>query len=626
MKNLICLLALLISLHSTAQTPKVVWNQYFGNMSGAGGQSFLRTGDGGHIILGVVYANGGDVSGYHGGSSDIWLAKVGAAGNVIWQKCFGGSAADLASGNGTGGGSLQATADGGYIFVGVTQSVNGDITKNHGGWDAWVVKVNGLGVMEWQRTYGGTGDELDFKISQSADGGYFMAGTTQSNSSGDVGVSHGLMDAWVVKLNATGDIQWQECLGSTNHEMMGGFSFTSDNGYLLALSAKGNDGDVWGNHKSGYYDYWVVKLDKNGVLVWQKCYGGNHDDIVLGICETGDGHMIAGYSYSADGDVGRNNGQADCWFIRIDDDGLLLWEQAYGGIFDDLAYGIQPSSDGGFAAVCTAETFGFDHGDIKNSFGEKDAWLLKLSASGALEWQQCLGGSDSDWGMQLLSLPGDKFELIGQSKSKDGTVYDNPWPNSVWITLVNGGKSLPVTFKSFKAIRDGNKTILDWKAEVTDGKEFLVERSIDAQHFAGVALVKYEAGRSEYRYTDALTSSASNTLYYRIVGIDLNNIRNVSNIVRVSGAKEEGAANRLLGNPVHDDLMMEVSINEPEQLRLFIYDMAGKLCSSGTLQAHKGQNIVRHPVEDLLPGVYTVQVSSSGKSPKPILRARFIKK
>ena len=183
---------------------------------------------------------------------------------IEWQKCLGGTADDFAN-------SIQQTSDGGFIVAGETRSNDGDVSGNHGKSDAWVVKLNSLGDILWKKCLGGTGNDYARSIQQISDGGFILTGYTNSNN-GDVSGNNGYYDAWVVKLNSSGDILWQKCLGGTYDDYARSIQQTSDTGFILAGYTFSNDGDVSGNH--GFSDAWVVKLNSSGDIIWQKCFGG----------------------------------------------------------------------------------------------------------------------------------------------------------------------------------------------------------------------------------------------------------------------------------------------------------------------------------------------------------------
>ncbi len=147
-------------------------------------------------------------------------------------------------------------------MAGHAQSNNGDVTGYHGGRDYWVVKLDGSGNIQWQKCLGGTGAENAYSIQHTADGGYIVAGSSLSNN-GDVAGNHGGYDYWVVKLDGSGNIQWQKCLGGTNYDEAYSIQQTADGGYVVAGWAGSNNGDVSGNHSSS--DFWLVKLSVDSI-------------------------------------------------------------------------------------------------------------------------------------------------------------------------------------------------------------------------------------------------------------------------------------------------------------------------------------------------------------------------
>jgi hypothetical protein len=170
---------------------------------------------------------------------------------IEWQKCLGGSQADASN-------SIQQTTDGGYIVAGYTDSNDGDVTNLHAPSDYWIVKLDNLGSIEWQKCLGGSQLDVAYSIQQTYDGGYIVAGASVSTD-GDVINNHGLGDYWIVKLNNLGSIEWQKSLGGSNDDYASSIQQTLDSGFIVAGISKSNDGDVSGNHGLG--DYWVVKLD-----------------------------------------------------------------------------------------------------------------------------------------------------------------------------------------------------------------------------------------------------------------------------------------------------------------------------------------------------------------------------
>ncbi len=275
-----------------------------------------------------------EISDNHGGF-DFWIVKLDRSGIIQWHKSLGGHRAEEAR-------SVQQTADGGYIVAGSTRSNDGDVSGNHGfEWptDSWIVKLDASGTIQWQKCLGGSKTERANSIQQTADGGYIVAGYTDSND-GDVSGNHGDDDSWIVKLDESGSIQWQKSLGGSEWEKPYSIQQTTDGGYIVAASTRSNDGDVSGYHGEG--DNWIVKLDGLGTIQWQKSLGGSEWENPYSIQQTTDGgYIVAGSTMSNDGDVSGYHGQVDSWIVKLDESGGIQWQKSLGGSGFDHAYSIQ---------------------------------------------------------------------------------------------------------------------------------------------------------------------------------------------------------------------------------------------------------------------------------------------
>ena len=326
---IIFLLVVFFSNYLYAQAPPIQWQKCLGGSSGDGAYSIQQTTDGGYIVAGYTSSNNGDVSGHHGSTffSDYWVVKLDVSGNIQWQKCLGGGIDDFSY-------SIQQTADGGYVVAGYIFSIDGDISGNHGNDDFWVVKLDAAGNIQWQKCLGGSEYDYAFSIRQTTEGGFIVAGGSNSND-GDVSGNHGSDDFWIVKLDPVGNIQWQKCLGGSNLDY-GASSIrqTTDGGYIVTGETYSNDGDVSGNH--GTYDYWVVKLDASGNIQWQKCLGGGAWDKAYSIQQTTDGgYIVAGVTGSNDGDVSGNLGGNDFWVVKLGANGLPLRLLSFTGALEN---------------------------------------------------------------------------------------------------------------------------------------------------------------------------------------------------------------------------------------------------------------------------------------------------
>jgi hypothetical protein len=271
-------------------------------------KSVEQTSDGGYIVAGWARSNNIDIT-VNNGVSDFWVVKLDALGAITWQKSLGGSGDDIAQ-------SVKQTADGGYIVAGETNSNNGDVSGSNGGVDYWAVKLNSTGTtIQWQKCYGGTAADKAKSIQQTAEGGYILAGTAASTN-GNITTNNGLENPWIVKVSATGTIEWQKCYGGNFYDAANSIHQTNDGGYIFTGNVSSNSIDVSGNH--GGDDVWAVKLNNLGTLQWQKCLGGTGSDIAYSVRQTADnGYVIAGKSNSANGDRAVAKGLADFWVVKL---------------------------------------------------------------------------------------------------------------------------------------------------------------------------------------------------------------------------------------------------------------------------------------------------------------------
>ena len=271
------------------------------------------------------------------------------------------------------------TQDGGAIIVGETSSNDGNVSGNHGGSDAWVAKLDANGTVMWQRCLGGSDVDQATGVAQRVDGTYVVVGETWSNN-GDVSGNHGGGDSWAVALSTNGTILWSHCYGSTAHEKARSVAATVDGGIvILSEAAWSFGGDVSGHH-GGNSDMWMIKVDANGTLLWQRCYGGLDDDTPSSVRRAEqDGFILCGSSNSDDGDVSGNHGGYDVCLFRVGANGELLWQKSLGGSADDNGANADqsPLSARYFVAGSTYSSDG-DIGQLQTP-GWQNGWIVGLS-------------------------------------------------------------------------------------------------------------------------------------------------------------------------------------------------------------------------------------------------------
>jgi hypothetical protein len=433
LKTLFTFLILSFYFSLCAQAPAIQWQKALGGSGQDGASSIKQTSDGGYIVAGYASANDGDVT---GGNTlalfkpDYWIAKLNSSGTLQWEKCFGGTDNDHAT-------CIQQTNDGGYIVAGISSSLDGDVTNNHGNSDYWILKLDTAGLIQWQKSYGGTNSDMAAGIQQTSDGGYIVSGNSSSNN-GDVTGNHGSTDYWILKLDGLGVIQWQKSYGGTNPDVAAGIQQTADGGYIVAGMTGSNNGDVTGYHLNN--DYWVVKLNSIGVIQWEKAFGGTSSDGASSVRQTSDGgYIIAGQSVSNNGDVTGNHGgtgvRGDFWVVKTNSVGVIQWEKSFGGTGNDYANSVSQTLDGGYIVAGTALS---NDDDVAGQHGSGDIWIIKLDPNGALQWQKCIGGTGGEDGNSVQQTTDGGFIVAGYSNSGDGDVTNVHGSSpDFWVVKLN---------------------------------------------------------------------------------------------------------------------------------------------------------------------------------------------
>lgn len=409
------ILILVISVSAQLKTPpKIEWGRSFGGVGADYAMSIQQTTDGGYIFGGFSYSSDGDVTENHG-DEDYWVVKLNSTGSIEWQKSLGGSKSDMAN-------SIQQTIDGGYIVAGTSLSLDGNVTGNKGSEDYWVVKLTSNGTIEWEKTFGGGGEDIAYSIQQTVGGGYIVAGSTRSID-GDVVNNQGGSDCWLLKLTNDGSIEWQKTLGGSLDDVAYFIQQTSDSGYIVSGASGSLNGDleVTGNH--GKFDCLVVKLTNKGIVEWLVALGGRNYDEASCIQQTTDeGFILGGYSGSIDGDVIGNhndNNTYDFWIVKLTNEGTIDWQKSLGGLNFEKATSIQQTSDYGY--IVSGYSASKD-GDVTGNHWNNDYWIVKLSNTGSIEWQKSLGGTAEDFLFSAKQTTDGGYIVAGFSESNDGDV------------------------------------------------------------------------------------------------------------------------------------------------------------------------------------------------------------
>ncbi len=373
-------LFVLLSLVVVVEADTMMWSQTYGGPEDDAAQSLVETSDGGYAIAGRT-------SSFGAGGFDFWLVKTDEFGFVEWNQTYGGTEYETTT-------SLVVTSDGGYAIAGNTFSFGS------GGIDAWLVKTDAYGNMEWNRTFGGTWPDEVRSLAVTSDGGYVIVGSTESFATVDPDITplpNRPTDVWLIKTDAYGNMEWNKTYGSgTDSEIAHKLVVTSDGGYAI-LSETHSAG-------TGGADFWLFKTDEYGNMEWDQKYGGPYHDSPNALIVTSDGgYALAGDLYN------------DFWLFKTDEYGNMEWNWTYGGInTEPVNFNVEEASslvelpDGGYALVGFTQSFGA---------GKGDWWLVKTNEYGEMEWNQTYGGTEYDAAYTLVATSDGGFALAGYTRS-----------------------------------------------------------------------------------------------------------------------------------------------------------------------------------------------------------------
>jgi hypothetical protein len=357
-------------------------NQTYGGIDIDLGWDVVPTDDGGFIIAAASVS-------YGPGFYDAWQIKTDSMGSVEWDKTFGGTEKDGAR-------SIALTNDGGYMLGGYADSYGNP------GHDFWLLKTNSTGAEEWNHTYGGTGTDASWKpfsTHQTSDDGYVICGYETSFG------SDGSYDAWVVKTDSMGIEQWNRTFGGLGSENGNGIQETKDGGFILVGETT--------TYGGGGTDLWLIKMNSTGDEEWNKTFGGLPDDWGGSVYQTEDGGFIV------TGDTKTyTSGGFDFWLIKTDSDGNEEWNNTFGrSNADDTGHSVKPTSDGGYIILGVSTVFSSD----------TDIWLIKTDDMGNEEWNRYFGGPGEDWAFSISETPDGAYVMVGDTSSY------GPGSNDVWL-------------------------------------------------------------------------------------------------------------------------------------------------------------------------------------------------
>ena len=414
---------------SACASPQIIWEKCFGGTNYEEGDGIIELpGHKGYASLITSESDNGDLDTNYG-DFDISLVRLDEDGNFLWAKTYGGSGQDVAN-------NLTLAHNGNLILACTTTSNDGDITGYHGNGDIWIIKIDSLGNILWQKCLGGEAYDRARDIEPTYDGGFIICGTTNSQE-GDVSGNHGGDDVWVVKLDGEGNVDWTKCFGGSDLDWGSAIRETPDQGYMVLATTHSTDGDLADNNYSSAY--WVIKLNSQGDIQWQKAYGGSGYIRARDMVLTSDGGaIITGETNSQGGEVANTDTSQNIhsWTIRIKNTGVLIWSK----VFD------QNNITGGYS-ICKGDTglyvIGGNISSLSNStttdstISSSDKyWALGIDGAGEISWDTSFGGSQLDLAIRIIHTSDNHYLLSGISNSSDGDVTGNHGMSDDWVLKI----------------------------------------------------------------------------------------------------------------------------------------------------------------------------------------------
>jgi len=350
---------------------EMLWNNNYGGTGTENAYSVIQTPDGGLAAI-------GDTNSYGAGNTDAWLIKTDASGSMQWSRTYGGSNFDK-------GRRLIITPDGGFALGGHTKSSGAGET------DFWFIKTDSSGIEQWSRTYGSNLYENLNDMIQTSDMGYLLIGDSKPSSMN--------YDCLLVKIDSNGNMQWNQTISEPGTDRIFKVIETTDGSFVIA--------GITTSHDADREDFWLTKLFSNGIEQWTRIYGIKDLDICNDFTETQDGgYALVGSSVTL-GPTGSTE-DYDMSLIKTDSNGIKQWSRTYGGYLDDYGSGIIQLADSGFLLAGRTESFT----DTQNGI-DTDAWIIKTDVEGNIEQNQTFDVGRTDMIYSMTRLPYNGYILAG---------------------------------------------------------------------------------------------------------------------------------------------------------------------------------------------------------------------
>ena len=368
----------------------LIFNKTFGNPNESEiGYAVIQTSDMGYAILGSIGKE----------NKDICLLRTDYSGNELWFQTYGGSQHDEAR-------HIKQTIDDGFIISGFTKSYG------FGEEDAWIIKVDASGLMDWNAKFGTPGNDRASQVLQDDDGGYIIVGEKQSSNLDQ-------SNLWILKINSQGELSWEKTYGGDGDDK--GYDIRKEYNSFLLLGSTSSYGN-------GGHDIWLLNIDHNGNEIWSNTYGSSNNEYGRSIISTEDeGYLIFATSES----FGNDN--TDLHNIKVDSVGSQQWIKSFGGFYGKNGNVLQKSPIGGYVLISSRYSFN------NNSY---NMWLIKMDLNGDTEWTKTFGGLKNDYGFSIATTLDGGYVITGGTESYG---FENADFSDLWFlkTDIDGNTLYP---------------------------------------------------------------------------------------------------------------------------------------------------------------------------------------
>ena len=353
-----------------------------------------------------------------------------------WTQTYGGSKDDR-------GHDVVQLSDGGYALIGYSMSADGDATLNQGQHDNWLIRTDSQGTLLWQKSFGFLGHDHAYNIITTSDGGLFFNGyldVTASKGEGQEGKvenkssRHVVGEFWCHKLDKDGNLEWRRYYGGSNNDRSYDAIETKNGDFILVGATESQDVDV--SDPKGGYDFWVLKINRSGELLWERSIGGSGYDTAKAVVETSTGdYLIAGQTYSQDFDILDPKGSSDILFAWVSPEGVLKKTVTIGDRGFETLNALVEREDGTLVAVGHQSSNALsleEEYTLKN-----DVLLVYTLANGEVLSSHTLVGNGLDLGEALSNFSNGKILVVGSTESTSGDFQNSKGGKDLFIAVWN---------------------------------------------------------------------------------------------------------------------------------------------------------------------------------------------